>query len=79
LDLDDAWSVRVVTILAFTALAVSLLTAEVVAYALSPRRAAVLLARGRASAMRHERGVVSAVLLGLALLFFMLGLVGLLR
>ena len=79
LDLDTGWSVNVLTVLAFTALAISVLTAEVVAYALWPRRAASLLARGREAAMRHERVVVTVVLLGLALLFFMLGLRGLLR
>jgi len=79
LQLDAAWSVRAAIVVAFTALAVSLLTAEVVAYALSPRRAASLLARGRAVVLQHERRVVSAVLLGLAVLFVTLGLLGLRR
>ena len=78
-DLDATWSVDAVTVAAFTVLASSLLIAEVLAYRLAPRRSASLLAQGRASVMRHERGVVTAVLLGLALLFFTLGLATLLR
>ena len=78
-DLDATWSVNAVTVVAFTLLASSILLAEVLAYRLAPRRSASLLARGRARVMRHERGVVTAVLLGLALLFFTLGLATLLR
>ena len=78
-DLDASWGANAVTVVAFTALASSILLAEVLAYRLAPRRTASLLARGRAGVMRHERGVVTAVLLGLALLFFTLGLATLLR
>lgn len=76
-DLNVTWGVSAVTVVVFTVLAVSLLTAEVLAYRLAPRRSASLLARGRAGVMRHERSVVSAVLLGLTLIFLTLGLAGL--
>ena len=78
-DLDATWRVNAVTVVAFTVLASSILIAEVLAYRLAPRRSASLLAQGRASVMRHERRVVTAALLGLALLFFTLGLATLLR
>jgi len=79
LELDQTGSSNVVNILVFTAVAVSLLSAEVVAYALMPRTTAWLLARGRELTLRHERVVVNAVLLSLSLLFFMRGLLDLLR
>lgn len=79
LQLDRTWGVNLATVVAFTALAVSVLTAEIVAYALSPQRAARLLARGGALASRHERVLVSVVLIGLAVLFFTRGLLDMLR
>lgn len=78
-DRDATWQVNAVTVVAFTAVASSVLIAEVLAYRLAPRRSAALLARGRAIVLRHERGVVTAVLLGLALIFVTLGLATLLR
>lgn len=79
LELDQTGSLDAVTVVAFAALAVSLLVAEVAAYALSPERAARLLAGGRAFTLRHERVVVNVVLLGLGVLFLVRGTLDLLR
>jgi len=79
LELDQTDGSNVVTVLVFTAVAVSLLIAEVLAYALMPHASARLLARGRELILRHERVVVNTVLLGLSLLFLIRGLLDLLR
>jgi threonine/homoserine/homoserine lactone efflux protein len=78
LELDQTGGSNVVTVLVFTAVAVSLPIAEALAYALMPNASARLLARGRELILRHERVVVNGVLLGLSLLFLARGLLDLL-
>jgi threonine/homoserine/homoserine lactone efflux protein len=78
LQLDQTGAASIATLLVFTAVAVSLLVAELLAYALSPRRATDVLNRGRELTLRHERVVVTVVLLALAVLLFTRGLLDLL-
>jgi threonine/homoserine/homoserine lactone efflux protein len=79
LELDQSGGRQAMALVGFTAIAVSLLVLEVMAYALAPVRAAALLGRARTFTLRHERVVVNGVLVAFAVLFFTRGLLDLLR
>jgi threonine/homoserine/homoserine lactone efflux protein len=79
LELDQTGGLNAAAVIAFTTVAVSLLIAEVVAYGLAPRHAAMMLARARELMLRHERTVATAILLVLILFFSTRGLFDLLR
>jgi len=79
LELDQSGGRKAMALVVFTAIAVSLLVLEVMAYALAPVRAAGLLGRARTFTLRREGVVVNGVLVALAVFFFTRGLLDLLK